>query len=246
MQEGNRVRKKILIADDEPDIIELLRIFLESEQFELIEAHDGQAAWELIERHQVDLAVIDIMMPRMDGFQLIQQIRKACKMPIIILSARNEDVDKIKGLGIGADDYMTKPFNPLECVARIKAQLRRYYEFNDSGAGDADAVTSIGGLTLDHRACLLYKRGQPVALSATEYKLLKMFTDEPGRIFTKKQIFERVWGDTYIADDNTIMVQISRLRDKIEDNPRSPVYLKNIRGLGYRFAKREELDEQTK
>jgi len=200
----------------------------------------------LFSRHTVDLAVIDIMMPHLDGFQLLQWIRKQSKLPVIVVSAKNQETDKIAGLGLGADDFITKPFSPLEVVARIRAQLRRTYEFNDPALartvpGDEPAETRLGDLTLDHEACILYKRGEPIVLSAIEYKLLKLFMSKPGRIYTKKQIFENVWSDPYIADDNTIMVQISRLRDKIEDSPREPFYLKTVRGLGYRFAKKDEL-----
>ncbi|SMF69525.1 DNA-binding response regulator, OmpR family, contains REC and winged-helix (wHTH) domain [Paenibacillus uliginis N3/975] len=238
------MRKTILLVDDEPDIVELLKLFLEKE-FDVLEANDGQTAVELFSRTSIDLAVIDIMMPHLDGFQLLQWIRKHSKLPVIVVSAKNQETDKITGLGLGADDFITKPFSPLEVVARIQAQLRRTYEFNDHPALTRVEVemaeTHLGDLTLDHEACMLYKRGEPIALSAIEYKLLKLFMNKPGRIYTKKQIFESVWSDPYIADDNTIMVQISRLRDKIEDSPRMPVYVKTVRGLGYRFAKKEEL-----
>ncbi|UNK17893.1 response regulator transcription factor [Paenibacillus sp. N3/727] len=237
------MRKTILLVDDEPDIVDLLKLFLEKE-FDVLEANDGQTAVELFSRTSIDLAVIDIMMPHLDGFQLLQWIRKHSKLPVIVVSAKNQETDKITGLGLGADDFITKPFSPLEVVARIQAQLRRTYEFNDPALTRAEAEmaeTQLGDLTLDHEACMLYKRGEPIALTAIEYKLLKLFMSKPGRIYTKKQIFENVWSDPYFADDNTIMVQISRLRDKIEDSPRMPVYVKTVRGLGYRFAKKEEL-----
>lgn len=237
------MRKTILLVDDDPDIVELLKLFLEKE-FDVLEAHDGQTAIQLFSRSSIDLAVIDIMMPHLDGFQLLQWIRMHSKLPVIVVSAKNQETDKITGLGLGADDFITKPFSPLEVVARIQAQLRRTYEFNDPALVRAEeemTETKLGDLTLDHEACMLYKRGEPIALSANEYKLLKLFMSKPGRIYTKKQIFESVWSDPYFADDNTIMVQISRLRDKIEDSPREPIYLKTVRGLGYRFAKKEEL-----
>lgn len=234
--------KTILIADDEPEIIKLLRLFLEVEGFSVIEAYNGKEALEHIQNNSIDLAVIDIMMPKLDGFELIKLIRKEYKFPILILSAKNQDTDKILGLGIGADDFISKPFSSMELLARIQAQLRRTYEFNESSSVQPIPQTCVGDLSLDHESCILYKREQQVALSAVEYKLLKLFMEAPGRIFTKKQIFERVWDDHYLADDNTIMVQISRLREKIEDQPRNPVYIKTIRGLGYRFAKKEELN----
>jgi Response regulators consisting of a CheY-like receiver domain and a winged-helix DNA-binding domain len=239
------MRKTILLVDDEQDIVDMLKLFLEPD-YDVIEASDGQAAMEMFARASIDLAVIDIMMPHVDGFKLLQWIRKFSTIPVIVLSAKNQEADKIAGLGLGADDFIAKPFSPLEVVARIQAHLRRTYEFNEAGAAgtDADAdvaETRLGELILDNEACLLYKRGEPIALSAIEYKLLKLFMSKPGRIYTKKQIFEQVWSDPYIADDNTIMVQISRLRDKIEDSPREPFYIRTVRGLGYRFAKREEL-----
>jgi len=238
---GSIMSKTILIADDEPEIVDLLRLFLEVEGFTVIEANDGKAALEHIQNSGVDLAVIDIMMPKMDGFQLIKQVRLEYKLPIIILSAKNQDMDKIIGLGLGADDFISKPFSSMEVLARIQAQLRRTYEFNESLPHELPSQTCLGDLVLEHHSCVLNKRGEQIALSAMEYKLLKVFMEAPGRIFTKKQIFEQAWADHYFADDNTIMVQISRLRDKIEDHPRNPIYIKTIRGLGYRFAKKEEL-----
>lgn len=241
------MRKTILLVDDEQDILDMLKLFLEPD-YHVLEANDGQSAMERFARESIDLAVIDIMMPYVDGFKLLQWIRGHSKIPVIVLSAKNQEADKIAGLGLGADDFITKPFSPLEVVARIQAHLRRTYEFNDAGAakgagaGKGIVETRLGELILDHEACLLYKRGEPIELSAIEYKLLKLFMSKPGRIFTKKQIFEQVWSEPYIADDNTIMVQISRLRDKIEDSPREPFYIRTVRGLGYRFAKKDELD----
>lgn len=238
--------KTILLVDDEQDIVDMLKLFLEPD-YRVLEARDGQEAMEMFARASIDLAVIDIMMPFVDGFKLLQWIRKHSKIPVIVLSAKNQESDKIAGLGLGADDFIAKPFSPLEVVARIQAHLRRTYEFNDAaaagtGASADTAETRLGELILDHEACLLYKRGEAIALSAIEYKLLKLLMSKPGRIYTKKQIFEQVWSDPYIADDNTVMVQISRLRDKIEDSPREPFYIRTVRGLGYRFAKKDELN----
>ncbi|OBZ09161.1 response regulator transcription factor [Bacillus sp. FJAT-26390] len=231
--------KTILIVDDEPEIVELMRIFLEREQVEIIEAFNGAEAWQQIETNKIDLAVIDIMMPKLNGYQLLKKIREKYKLPVIILSAKNQDADKILGLGLGADDFVSKPFNPLEVVARIQAQLRRSYEFASPIASDSisNQLTNLGDLVLDHHSCELKKRGVAIPLSSTEYALLKLFMGTPGRIFTKKQIFENVWSEPYMNDDNTIMVHISRLREKMEDDPRQPVYLLTIRGLGYKFAK---------
>ncbi|MFD0769407.1 response regulator transcription factor [Bacillus sp. CGMCC 1.60114] len=238
------MERNIIIVDDEPEIIEVLKLFLEMEGFSILEAHDGKLALNLIQKYKIDLAIIDIMMPKVNGYELIKLVRKEYKMPIIILSAKNQEMDKIMGLGLGADDFISKPFSLLEVLARIQAQLRRTYDFNVNPSNHEHSQTHLNDLLLDHHSCTLYKQGNEIKLSALEYKLLKLFMGKPGRIFTKKQIFENVWSDHYYSDDNTIMVQISRLREKIEDYPRNPVYLKTVRGLGYRFAKKEELNER--
>ncbi len=231
----------ILIADDEREIVELLKLFLEKEGHRIVEAYDGAEAWEQIGRQQIDLAIIDIMMPQMDGLELLKLLRTKYKLPVLILSAKNRDIDKILGLGLGADDFIAKPFNPLEVVARVQAQLRRAFEFNESKEEEPAVDRSvIGVLTLDHTSCMLFRRKEPIPLTSLEYKLLKTFMQSPGRIFTKQQLFELAWSEIYLEDDNSIMVQISRLRDKIEDQPRQPVYIKTVRGLGYKFAAKED------
>ncbi|PEW53380.1 DNA-binding response regulator [Bacillus cereus] len=237
------MKKNILIVDDDKDIIDLLKLFLEMENFFVIEASNGEVALKCLEKNHIDLAIVDIMMPKMDGYQLIKKIRETLQFPILILSAKSQEVDKIIGLGIGADDFITKPFSALEIIARVQAHLRRSYEFNDKAVEDKEKQIHMGDLVLDHHSCTLYKSSETITLSATEYKILTLFMGEPGRIFTKKQIFENVWSDYYCADDNTIMVHISRLREKLEDSPKNPVYIKTIRGLGYRFARKEELYE---
>ncbi|TKH90438.1 response regulator transcription factor [Bacillus cereus] len=238
------MKKNILIVDDDKDIIDLLKLFLEMENFFVVEASNGEVALKCLEENHIDLAIVDIMMPKMDGYQLIKKIRETLQFPILILSAKSQEVDKIIGLGIGADDFITKPFSALEIIARVQAHLRRSYEFNDKAVEDKEKQIHMGDLVLDHHSCTLYKSSETITLSATEYKILTLFMGEPGRIFTKKQIFENVWSDYYCADDNTIMVHISRLREKLEDSPKNPVYIKTIRGLGYRFARKEELYEK--
>ena len=238
------MKKNILIVDDDKDIIDLLKLFLEMENFFVVEASNGDVALKCLEENHIDLAIVDIMMPKMDGYQLIKKIRETLQFPILILSAKSQEVDKIIGLGIGADDFITKPFSALEIIARVQAHLRRSYEFNDKAVEDKEKQIHMGDLVLDHHSCTLYKSSESITLSATEYKILTLFMKEPGRIFTKKQIFESVWSDYYCADDNTIMVHISRLREKLEDSPKNPVYIKTIRGLGYRFARKEELYEK--
>ncbi|HDR4481037.1 response regulator transcription factor [Bacillus sp. CCB-MMP212] len=238
------MKKNILIVDDDKDIIDLLKLFLEMENFFVVEASNGDVALKCLEENHIDLAIVDIMMPKMDGYQLIKKIRETLQFPILILSAKSQEVDKIIGLGIGADDFITKPFSALEIIARVQAHLRRSYEFNDKAVEGKEKQIHMGDLVLDHHSCTLYKSSESISLSATEYKILTLFMGEPGRIFTKKQIFENVWSDYYCADDNTIMVHISRLREKLEDSPKNPVYIKTIRGLGYRFARKEELYEK--
>lgn len=233
--------KTILIVDDDPDIVGLLKLYLNAEGYITLEAFDGKTAFNQLENQAIDLAVLDIMMPIIDGYQLLQMIRQKYKIPVILLSAKSQDYDKITGLKLGADDYISKPFSPLELTARIQAQLRRYYEFNDPLSAQQPSQLKLGDLLLSHHECVLYIKDKPIPLSAREYELLKLLMSEPGRVFTKKQIFERAWNEFYIADDNAIMVQISRLREKIEECPRKPVYIKTIRGLGYRFAKKDEL-----
>ncbi len=233
--------KTIMIVDDDPNIVDLLKLYLNAEGYITLEALDGKTAFDQLKNQAIDLAIIDIMMPIIDGYELLQMIRQEYNIPVILLSAKNQDYDKITGLKLGADDYISKPFSPLEVVARIQAQLRRFYEFNDSFSTQQSSQLKLGHLLLSHRECVLYIKDKPIPLSAREYELLKLLMSEPGRVFTKKQIFERAWNEYYIADDNAIMVQISRIREKIEECPRKPVYIKTIRGLGYRFAKKDEL-----
>ncbi|MDQ0063800.1 DNA-binding response OmpR family regulator [Paenibacillus harenae] len=231
----------ILIADDEREIVGLLKLFLEKEGYRIAEAYDGDQAWEHIRSNRVDLAIIDIAMPRMNGFELLKRLRTEYQLPVIVISARNGDSDKILGLGLGADDFIAKPFNPLEVVARVQAQLRRAFEFNGFINRDqTEDSIAIGPLVLNHSTCLLYRRNEPISLTSLEYKLLRTLMSSPGRIFTKRQLFELVWSEPYMEDDNTIMVQISRLRDKIEDQPRQPNYIKTVRGLGYKFTAKED------
>lgn len=225
----------ILLAEDDEDIVKLLRLYLENEGFSVSWARDGVEACELFDKHEIDIALVDIMMPRMNGYELTKYIRSKSNVPIIILSAAQLDSDKILGLNLGADDYITKPFNPLELIARINANLRRFYKLGKQES--EDGRLKIGELTLDTHMLTLEKRGVPIMLTATEYKILVMLMRSPGRVFTKMQIYEEVNGDYYANDDNTMMVHISNLRDKIEDDPKNPRYIKTVRGLGYKVEK---------
>ena len=224
------MKQRILIAEDEADIRNILKLYLESEGFEVVQAQDGDQALRMAQREMPDLILLDVMMPNMDGFAVTQALRQYSQVPILILSARSQDADKILGLNLGADDYIAKPFNALEVVARVKAHLRR-------GQQGAASVISLNGLSLNAETCTVTKEGTLLALTPTEYKLLSVFMRSPGRIFTKVQLSEAINGEYFESDENTIMVHISKLRDKIEDNPRKPAKLVTIRGLGYRFEK---------
>lgn len=224
------MKQTILIAEDEADIRNILRLYLESENYEVLEAADGESAVAAVRNGSPDLVILDIMMPKLDGFAVVRAIRQQSDIPVLILSARNQDNDKILGLNLGADDYIAKPFNALEIVARVKAHLRR-------SDRSRSMVYSAGGLTLNTETCTVTKDGEMVPLTPTEYKLLSVLMRSPGRIFTRVQLSEAINGEYYENDDNTMMVHISKLREKIEDNPRKPARLVTVRGLGYRFEK---------
>lgn len=220
---------KILIADDEKDIIKLLRLYLEKDDIRIYEAYDGMGAMDLLNEYEIDLAIVDIMMPKMNGFELIKKIRETNNIPIMILSAKVETADKIFGLELGADDYITKPFEPMEVAARVKANLRRFYNLNQLKINQNPEI-KVRDLTLDTNQCVLFKGETKIILTSLEYKLLKLFMESPGRVFTKEQIYEFCWGEEYAIDDNTIRVCISKLRSKIGEGE-----IKSIRGLGYRL-----------
>lgn len=228
--------KNILIVEDSQEIIDLIKIYLEQEEYFIYAARDGRIAVNLFEQEEIHLVILDIMLPELNGYEVIKRIRKISNVPVIILSAKNQDADKILGLNLGADDYVAKPFNPLELVARINAQIRRFYDFGGSKEKQDEKVI-IGELMLDQRECKLYKKNREIDLTYMEYKLLKLFMTEPGRVFTKAQIFELVWKNEYYYTDNTVVVYISKLRDKIEDDSKNPQLIKTVRGLGYRFEK---------
>ncbi|MBY0115534.1 response regulator transcription factor [Paenibacillus sp. FSL L8-0435] len=229
------MRYTVLIADDEPEIVELLQLYLEKD-YTIKTAVNGAEALQCIRSTQIDLVILDIMMPVMDGLQLIKQIRATYHMPVLFLSAKSQDHDKILGLGLGADDYIAKPFNPLEIVARVEALLRRVNHFDATEIPAAKEQNLVlGDLMLDRSQCILFRSGSPVTLTSTEYKIMELLLDQPGRVFTRKKIYEAVWGDYYAHEDSTIMVHISNIREKIERDSRQPEYLKTIRGLGYKI-----------
>lgn len=226
----------ILVADDEVEILEIIELYLEKGGYKIITARDGIEALDIINKtEKVDLAILDIMMPGVGGYKLIKEIRSNFNIPIILISAKNQDSDKILGLDLGADDYITKPFNPLELAARVNVQIRRVYELDVRKENNKELT--IGDIRIDTFNIRVTVRGQEIELTSIEYGILKYLMENSGRILTKNQIFEEVWNEEFLNGENTIMVHISRLRDKIEEDSKKPVYLKTVRGLGYKFEK---------
>lgn len=231
----------ILIAEDDPDIVELLRLYLSSQGYNIVSAYNGIDAVKITENEKIDLAVIDVMMPGMNGYSVTEEIRKRSNIPIIMLSAKNQEYDKILGLNIGADDYITKPFSPMEVIARVNSNLRRFYDLGDSKANisntniNGTSKISLGELSVDINSFKVEKNGKYVNLAPMEFKILVKLMKSPGRVFTKTQIYESICGEFFESDDNTMMVHISKLRDKIEEDPKKPKYIKTVRGLGYKI-----------
>lgn len=219
----------ILVADDEKEIIQLIRLYLEKDDICIHEAYDGAMAYDILQKLPIDLAIIDIMMPKLNGFELIRKVRKTMEVPILVLSAKVELTNRILGLELGADDYMTKPFEPLELAAKVKAMLRRI-KSGSTKTSEEDII--VGEFTLKASECVLIRRGEEIPLTKTELLILKLFMENPGRVFTKEMIYEAGWGADYVVDDNTIRVIISRIREKLGDG-----YITTIRGLGYRLEK---------
>lgn len=228
---------KILVVDDDREIVTAITKNLEAEGYAVFQAYDGLQALELMTRETIHLVLLDIMMPNLDGLSATMKIREKKNIPIILLSAKSEDSDKVLGLTMGADDYMTKPFSPAELVARVRSQLRRYMQLGDySGSQNVEQIV-VGGLMLDLGSKLLYVDGDTVKLTATEYKILKLLMENPGRVYSAEEIYERVWEEDSYSVENTVMVHIRRIREKIEINPREPEYLKVVWGIGYKMEK---------
>lgn len=223
----------ILVADDEKEIRELLRLYLENEHYQVVEAEDGQQALDVLRRQRVDLCILDIMMPKIDGYHVLQELRKDNNIPVMILSAKDADAEKILGLNLGADDYMAKPFNPLEAVARVNSNIRRFYSLGTSAGLQTEI--KVKDLTLNPDACELRRGDELIDLTSVEYRIMELFMKQPGKVFTKQQIYEYGWGEEFIVADNNIMVCISKLRDKLDEDPSA--YIKTIRGLGYRLER---------
>ncbi len=235
-QWGGNMAIKVLVADDEKEIRNLLRLYLENESFEVVEAQDGPGTLEAVRINKPDICLLDIMMPGIDGLQVMKKIREESNIPIIIISARTADAERILGLNLGADDYIPKPFNPLEVVARVKSHMRRFTDLGSAAAVTHKEALKVRNLTLDIDSCVLTKDDETIELTPVEFKIMELFMQSPGKVFTKQQIYEYAWGDDFIVADNNIMVSISKLRTKLDEEDPSR-YIKTLRGLGYRMDK---------
>lgn len=224
----------VLVVDDEKEIVELIDFYLKNNGYNTFRALNGKEALEIFEKEQVDIIVLDIMMPELDGKEVLRKVREKSNTPIIFLSAKGEDIDKIDGLFLGADDYLAKPFNPIELIARVKALLRRSIVFNNQPE-ESTIIVINEHLKLDEKACKIYKDNEELQLTSFEYKLMCFLMKNKNKVFTKGQLYEQVWDQSYLGDEKIIMVYISKLRDKIEDTLKEPKYIKTIRGLGYMF-----------
>lgn len=234
----NTENASILVVDDDHDIVNAISTLLEREGYKIYKAYNGLEALDTLMQNSIQLILLDVMMPKMDGLSAMMKIRTMKNIPIIVLSAKSEDSDKILGLSMGADDYITKPYNPMELVARVQSNLRRYLSL---GAADSvkkkSNVIEIGGLSLDNDEKQLYVDGEPVKLTATEYKILEFLMINAGRVFSAEQIYSHVWNEDSYSVENTVMVHIRHIREKIEINPAEPRYLKVVWGIGYKIVK---------
>lgn len=228
----------ILIVEDDKEIRDGIEIFLKSQNYNVFKAADGVEGLAVIEKEEIHLAIVDIMMPRMDGVTMTMKLRELHDFPVIMLSAKSEETDKVIGLNIGADDYVTKPFTPLELMARVNSQLRRYMKFSNKGnvQQTSDRVYVIGGLELNEDTVEVFVDGKPVKMTPIEFKILALLMKSPGRVYSAEEIYERVWNEKAINTD-TIMVHVRNIRDKIEINPKEPKYLKVVWGVGYKIEK---------
>ena len=238
MTQAENEKYNVLIVEDDKEIRDGIEIFLKSQNYNVYKAADGIEGLAVIEAYEIHLAIVDIMMPRMDGITMTVQLRQKYEFPVIMLSAKSEETDKVIGLNIGADDYVTKPFTPLELLARVNSQLRRYTKFlNKGGTQQTDErVYVIGGLELNEDTVTVSVDGNPVKMTPMEFKILALLMKNPGRVFSAEEIYERVWNEKAVNTD-TIMVHVRNIRDKIEINPKDPKYLKVVWGVGYKIEK---------
>ena len=227
----------ILVVDDEKEIADVVELYLQNDQYKVFKFYNGQDALDCINSTKIDLAILDIMLPDIDGFQILKQIRQKYTFPVIMLTAKTEYMDKITGLTLGADDYIPKPFNPLELVARVKAQLRRYTQLGSTVEKENQAVYTVGGLMIDDDQKEITVDGEPVKLTPIEYNILLLLVKNQGKVFSIDQIYESIWNEDAIGVDNTVAVHIRHIREKIEINPKEPRYLKVVWGVGYKIEK---------
>ena len=227
----------ILICDDDREIAAAIAVYLQNEGYETLLAYNGKQALSTLEQSEIQLIIMDVMMPEMDGLRATMEIRQERNISIIMLSAKSEDTDKILGLNMGADDYVTKPFNPLELIARVKSQLRRYTALGSIPAADSDGVYTVGGLVLDDNRKTVSVDGEDVRLTPLEYKILFLLIRNPGRVFSIDEIYGRVWGEESVGGGSTVTVHIRRIREKIEINPGEPKYIKVVWGIGYKMER---------
>ena len=227
----------ILVCDDDKEIVDAIDIYLSQEGYHILKAYDGLQAIEIMKKEEVHLILLDIMMPNLDGIRATRKIRETSSVPIIMLSAKSEEVDKILGLNIGADDYITKPFNPLDLIARVKSQLRRYTQLGNLATEEKEAVYVCGGLVVNDDLKTVTVDGEPVKLTPIEYNILVLLIKNQGKVFSIEQIYENIWNEEAIGADNTVAVHIRHIREKIEINPREPRYLKVVWGIGYKIEK---------
>lgn len=232
----NTNEKNILVVDDDHEIVRAIAIILEGEGYNVFKAYDGLEALDIATTKDVHLILIDVMMPKMDGLSAIMRIREKKNLPIIVLSAKSENSDKVIGLSVGADDYITKPFNPMELSARVKSQLRRYTSLGDINSSTENTIVN-GRLCFNTDEHVLYADGEPVKLTATETKIVELLMRNPGRIFPAEEIYSKIWNESAYSTENTVMVHIRRIREKIEINPGEPEYLKVVWGIGYKIEK---------
>ena len=227
----------ILVCDDDREIVDAIEIYLSQDGYKIYKAYDGEQAIQILDKEDIHLLIMDIMMPRMDGIRATLKIREKHNIPIIILSAKSEDADKILGLNIGADDYITKPFNPLELVARVKSHLRRYMQLGSTAIKESEAIYTVGGLAINDDLKEVTVDGEQVKLTPIEYNILLLLVKHQGKVFSIDQIYENIWNENAVGVDNTVAVHIRHIREKIEINPKEPRYLKVVWGVGYKIEK---------
>lgn len=226
---------RILVVDDEKEIADLVELYLTNEGYEVTKCNDGLTGCELIDKDEFDLAILDVMLPGADGFTLCSRIREKHRYPVIMLTAKTAFTDRISGLSLGADDYVTKPFNPQELIARVKAQIRRYHQYNLKE--EKDGIIEISGLQINNNDHTCYLYSKKIPLTPTEFGIVRLLCENAGRVVSTEEIFEKVWGEEYLDGYNTVMVHIRRIREKMNEKPKNPKFIKTVWGVGYKIEK---------